>query len=340
MTIRTIIMSLFLILSLIVPNFAYSMEKQQYMRFASMAPKNVGWAKNIRTILHPALDKYTQGNLAIKWYWGGVLGSDKDYIELMKTGKLDGAAFSAQGVVLACPEFEILELPFMFNSWEEVDYICLQMEDLFDEIAHRNGYQLFFLGDQDFDQVYSTKYPMISMDSFKKANLVTWAGPLEEKLLAIMGAVPLKVDPSNITKSLRHNKIDTYIGPAIWVIGSQMYTVTKYVNPMKIRYSPAATFVTMNFWEKIPQKYKKNLKLLRGNEAVIFRKRCRKDNGLAIKAMLKYGMQLVETPPASLQKMKDKTKRLWYETADTPFKKQILKELLEHLKQFRKQKDF
>lgn len=113
---------------------------QYRWKFGTLAPKGVGWARHINETVLPAVREATDGNLAIKNYWGGVMGDEEDYIRKMHIGQLQGAGMSGQGAVLVCPEMAVVELPFMFQNYDEVDYIKSKMKQTFDGIMRENGY--------------------------------------------------------------------------------------------------------------------------------------------------------------------------------------------------------
>jgi TRAP-type C4-dicarboxylate transport system substrate-binding protein len=324
----------FCIGGIVIPN-TYAKQVKYNLKIATLAPKSVGWAKNIVKIIHPAIDRVTDGNVKLKWYWGGVMGDDKDYIQKMKIGQIDGAALTGQGTVLACPEMAVLELPFMFRSFDEVDYVRERMMDRFDAAAEKHGYKIIVWADQDFDQIYSVKYEMNSFDDFRKAKIITWYGTLEQKVLAKLGSSPVPVGVPEVVSSMRQGIADSFIGPAIWLVGSQMYTMVKYVNPLKIRYSPATSFVSVEFWNSLPKEYRQALKGIRSNEVVEFAKACRSDTEKAFDAMVKYGLNVSKMEPEVLKAMEDKTREVWYEMVGKEYDKSLLDELLANLKEFR-----
>ena len=304
-------------------------------KLASLAPKSIGWAKHIREIIHPALNKATNGNVELNWFWGGLMGNDKDYIQKMKIGQLHGAAFSGQGVVLLCPEMAVLELPFMFNDYKEVDYIRKKMISTFDRYVEKRGYKLIVWADQDFDQIYSVKFKMDRLEDFKKARFLTWYGPMEHKLLTTLGSSPVPVNVTEVSPSILQGVGDALIAPAIWVIGSQLYGKFKYVNPLQIRYSPTAVFVTMEAWNSIPQSYRNSIMAMRNKEAYEFRKRTREDSKKSFDAMVKYGIKVSEMTPEELNRIREESIKIWSDMAGKDFPKELLEELLMHLKQYR-----
>lgn len=305
-------------------------------KLASLAPKNIGWAKHIREIIHPALKNATQGNVELKWFWNGVMGNDKDYIQKMKIGQLHGAAFSGQGVVLVCPEMSVLELPFLFRDYDEVDYVRQKMIKTFDRYVEHRGYKLIIWADQDFDQIYSVKYKMDRLEDFGKARFLTWYGPMEHKLLTTLGSSPVPSNVTEVSPSIVQGVGDALIAPAIWVLGTQLYTRFKYVNPVHIRYSPTAVFVTMDAWNSIPKTYQKNIIAMRSKEAYTFRKKTRQDSKKSYDVMVaKGGLQVTHMKPEDLNQLREESMKIWDDMAGHDFPKELLDEVRSHLKQYR-----
>jgi len=304
-------------------------------KLASLAPKSIGWAKHIQEIIHPALKKATNGNVELNWFWGGVMGNDKDYIQKMKIGQLHGAAFSGQGVVLVCPEMAVLELPFLFNNYDEVDYIRKTMISTFDRYVESRGYKLIVWADQDFDQIYSVKYKMDRLEDFSKARFLTWYGPMEHKLLTTLGSSPVPVNVTEVSPSILQGVGDALIAPAIWVIGSQLYGKFKFVNPVQIRYSPTAVFVTLEAWNSIPKSYQNGIMAMRDKEAYEFRKKTREDSKKSFDAMVDYGLQVSKMTPEELNRLRTASLKVWDEMAGKDFPKELLDEVITHLKHYR-----
>ena len=216
-----------------------------------------------------------------------------------------------------------------------MDFIREKMEKTFDGLMARNGYFLLSWNDQDFDQVYSTKWPMTSLDQFGKARFITWYGPLEEKLLEILGSTPVPVDVPEVSAAVRQGRADTAIGPALWIVGAQMYSVLKFINPMKIRYSPALIVVTLGTWEKLPQAYRERIM---SGRLDLNRKYCdeiRKDNEKSMEAMLQYGLTITQTPPAEMEKIRARAVTVWDAMADKLYPRTALVEVQGLLSEYR-----
>jgi len=221
---------------------------QYVIKMGTLAPDGVGWAALIKKIVNPGILKATSGLVNLNWYYGGTMGDDQDIVAKIRNGQLQGGGFSGQGILLACPEMALIELPFMFESYDEVEYIYSKLRPRIRQWFAKNGYYLLSLWEQDFDQVYSTKIPIRTPEDFKNSRILTWYGQLEERVLKAAGASPLPIRVPEVCASIRTGVCDAFISPALWAVGTQMYTVMKYLNPMHIRYSPAGGAISLQLW--------------------------------------------------------------------------------------------
>ncbi len=304
-------------------------EPKYLWKAATLAPKRVGWSNQVAEILIPAIEKASNGDLGIKIYWGGIMGDDENVIKKMRDGTLQVAGFAAQGAVLACPEIAVVSLPFMFNSYQEVDYIR-------EKAAEQGGFVLFLWIDQDFDQLYSINKPISSLSEFKGVRFVQWYGILEERLLLKLGAKPVPVDVPDISHSMRTGKTEALLGPALWMVGAQMYSVTKYINLAKMRYSPALIMTTTQSWNSVPKAYTGRLWKQRMDICREFVISTRKDNEAALKAMLEYGVIEAGFSPEQMKIMRKETAPIWDEMKGVLYPGQVLEELQDNLARYRK----
>lgn len=285
------------------------------VKCATLAPDGVGWVAIIKDTITPGFFKVTDGLVTLSWYYGGTMGDDQDILAKMRNGQLQGGAFSGQGIVMACPEMALMELPFMFENYDEVEYVYSKLRPRITQWFEKRGYHLIVLAEQDFDQIYSTKHEIKTPDDFKNARFLTWYGALEERTLKAMGGSPLPIRIPEVAASIRTGVCDAFITPALWSVGTQMYTVMKYINPVRIRYSPAAGLIMLPTWNLLP----KEVQIAIDNFAISvekeFRQRVRAGNEKCLKAMIKYGMIETKMTPAEIDVWKKRIMPIWDEFA-------------------------
>jgi TRAP-type C4-dicarboxylate transport system substrate-binding protein len=216
-----------------------------------------------------------------------------------------------------------------------VDFIKKKMRGTFDEIAKKNGFMDFAWIDQDFDKIYSVKYDMTKLEDFPRAKFVTWNGPLEAKVLQTLGVVPIPLNVPEIPSAIRQGVVDTIMAPAAWVVGTQLYSTLKFINPASIRYSPAMIVITWNRWIQVPEAYRKRYFVLQDDVVGKFCKNVRDDNEKCLKSMVEYGLKKAVMTQNELEALEKKAKPLWDKLAGEIYPKDVLDQLLANLAEFR-----
>ena len=107
-----------------------SLAQADEWRIATLAPDGSSWMK-ILSKGAADVDSKTSGRVKFKYYTGGVQGDEKDVIRKMKMGALDAGAFTSVGLSQIVPSIRVLEIPMLFDSVEEMDYVRRKMWDHF-----------------------------------------------------------------------------------------------------------------------------------------------------------------------------------------------------------------
>ncbi|MDI6797317.1 MAG: TRAP transporter substrate-binding protein DctP [Desulfatibacillaceae bacterium] len=310
-------------------------EEKILWRTASLAPKDMGYAVYVRDILFPALTNACDGNLVWKAYWGGVMGNDTQAIQNIRIGRLHASGLSGEGTFLVAPEATVLGLPFLLNDYDETDYLKEKMIDSFDAVVAPRGFKILAWLDQGFDETYSVHRPLKTLADFQGVRFATWFGPLEGKLLQRLGASPTPLQALEIPPSLRSGVVEAVIAPSIWVVGTQLYTRLRYMNNLKMRYSPGFWLLSLDAFKSIPEQYQKNIDGVRLQMAQEFNNLARLDLVSFQDAMIQYGLAKVESSPADIREIRRRATPIWYELAGELFPSTLLDEVLGHLADYR-----
>ena len=308
-----------------------------YWKFGTMAPDGVGYSNQINTYVMPLVTSVSRGEVKVKVHWGGSMGDDQDIMRKMRFGYLNGAGLSGQGVTFLCPETSVLSLPFLFNDYDEVDIIVKQMGSRFESYMEKSNVFLFSWIDQDFDQIYSNR-PITKLSDFSKMRFLTWYGTLEEEVLRALGTKPVPVSGTLIAPAIKQGQADAVISPAIFIVGSQMFTQLKYASTLNIRYSPAMVVIRSEDWRSLPAEYVKKYYELRGAVRERMLQDVRRNNKRFFAAITKYG--IVESRIS--EKDKDEIRRavtpLWRKMSGRLYPADLLDELLVTLARYRASK--
>ena len=112
--------SLLLLLSMML-SFSVS-AKNVVVKFGTVAPAGTPWADTLDEI-KKRVDKESGKTIKIKTYLGGQLGGELEILNGIRRGRIQGGGLTSAALGSVIDEMNVLEIPFIFNSYEEADYV-------------------------------------------------------------------------------------------------------------------------------------------------------------------------------------------------------------------------
>jgi TRAP-type C4-dicarboxylate transport system substrate-binding protein len=308
--------------------------KAKELRIATLAPPGSGWMKVLNKGAE-ILDKKTEGRLKYKYYPGAVQGDERDVIRKMKLGGLDGAVTTAVGLAMIVRSIRVLELPRMFDSLEEMDYVRTKMWPYFKRKFRAKGYILASPGDVGFVYFMSTK-PVKSMADLRKTKAWMWTDDkIVRKMYSKLGVSGVPLGVPDVMPSLQTGRIEACYGPPMAAVAMQWTSKVKYMTAMPFSYSIGATVIRADAFNGVSEadiKVEEKVHQLVGKKMI---KNVRRDNREAQRAMVRKGIKVVETPAAMVASFNKIAEEAWGEMAGSVYTKKELDMVLKYRQEYR-----
>ena len=269
-----------------------SAERVYQLKFATLAPAGTTWV-NLLEEWAEQVKQESNGRLVFKIYPGGVQGDEPDVLKKIRFGQLQGGAFTGYGIGHIFSPTRVLELPFLFNNIEEIDYV---REQLMPEIAQGyrdNGYEL--LGWMEVGYIYFfSKHPIKSLDDLKHRRIWHWQGdPLGSAFFQASGLAPVPLSIIDVYTSLSTGLIDTVYTPPLGAVALQWFTKTQYITDVPMANGIGSLVVSRRFFQNLPQDLQKLLKRTGEETGKKLIAATRADNVAALETLQEKGMELV-----------------------------------------------
>ena len=278
--------SLLLLIIFISPAYA---DETYVLKFATLAPQGSTWM-NIITDWANQVGKESQGRLTFKLYPGGVSGDEPDVLRKIRFGQLQGGAMTGHGIGYIYSPVRVLEIPFLFRNYDEVDHVRARLMPDIREGFRKNGFELLGWMEVGFIQLFSQE-PIYSLEDMRKRRIWLWQGdPLGKAFFAASGISPVPLPITEVFTSLSTGLIDTTIAPPLGAIALQWFSKTPYMTNIPVMNGIGGLLVTRKFFEGLPADLQKLL-LQTGEEAG---KRLlvetRRDNEKSLKVLKEHGV--------------------------------------------------
>jgi len=269
-------------------------------KIASISPDGTFWMQEMRAAAE-RIEKESQGRVKFKFYPGGVMGNDENVLRKIRIGQLQGGAVTAGSLVAIDPDISIYELPYLFGSLEQVDYVRSRMDaDLLDKLENK-GFVSFGLAEGGFSFMMSDQELQSIADVRNKKVWLPSNHTVGEAVFesADVAAVPLPI--SDVMTALQTGLIDTVITSPIAAIALQWHTKIQYVMDEPLTYFSALLVIDKKAFNRLKEEDRELVRTHMGQAFARIDEQNRKDNVAARDALLNQGIRFVELTPASRQ---------------------------------------
>ena len=304
------------------------------IKFATLAPEGSTWM-NVMRDLDKEIREKSNNRLKFKIYPGGVSGDEKDVIRKIRIGQLHAGGFSGVGTGQILPEARVLDLPFLFNTREEIDHIYNTFFEYFSNAFHKKGYTLLGWIEVGPVHIFSNK-PITTINDMAGIKMWMWEGdPLAQEMMKALGISPYPLSLTDVLISLQTGLIDTVYGSPLAAISLQWFTKIKYISMYPLANSSGAVLISNKFFKKLPPDLKNLLLALSKNHFSRLIALTRNDNNESIKVMEKAGITLVKRPVGKdLEAYSKAGKTVRNNLVNKLYSKDLLGKIISSLKSF------
>jgi TRAP-type transport system periplasmic protein len=287
-----------LLLLFLIPVFSFS---QKYLiRFATVAPEGSTWM-NIMREFDAAIRKESNGQMGFKMYGGGVAGDEKDVIRKIRLGQYNAAGFTGVGMGEITKKVRILDAPFLFKNYNEIDYIYSKFDQEFNNSFLDNGFVLLGWAEVGFVYVF-TNTPIYKSGDLKNTKMWVWQGdPVAEAAFKAIGINPIPLALTDVFTSLQTGLINGFYTSPLAGLSMQWFTKAKYILDLPLANSAGSILIAKSMWDKMPKDLQD---ILIRNGRQYMRKlteMSRKDNEKSLKVMQQKGLKLIKPDQKALQ---------------------------------------
>ncbi len=182
----------------------------------TLAPAESPWGKVFK-VWRKAVGLRTNGALDLQFFWNGQQGDEGAMVAKMRTGQLDGAAVTANGLSMIYKDVLVLQLPGLYRDWGKLDNARNGMRSKLDAAFEAQGFKVLGWGDVGMAHIMSKGFDVKTPDDLKHKNTFFIAGdPIEPMFYAAVGDVtPKQVSVPEILTGLTANTINVVNAPAL-----------------------------------------------------------------------------------------------------------------------------
>jgi len=271
------------------------------LRMGTLAPKNSLYHRQLLE-MGEAWRAAQGGASKYVVYPDGSQGGEAEMARRMRIGQLQGALLSVVGLREIEPSISALQnLPLLFRSWEELDYVREKMRPAMEKKFLDKGFVVLGWGDAGWVRFFS-KDAAVRPDDYKRMKFFAWGSEQEQQsIMKSLGYTPVPLETADILPSIQTGMITVVPSTPYFALASQIYSTAPHM--LEINWAPivGALVVTSKAWDAMTPEAQVALRTAGDRAGMNMRLQARREVDEAVDAMKKRGL-IVHTPSASEMK--------------------------------------
>lgn len=298
---RSLLIYLLAALSLSLSTNGYA----KTFKIATLSPDGSFW---MTTMKGAAMEiaKQTDNRVKFRFYPGGVMGNDKAVLKKIRIGQLQGAALSGGALAARAPDTQVYNIPLLFRSYDEVDFVRKQMDAGLEEAFSKAGFVNFGLAEGGFAYILS-KQRIAAADDLKKNKVwVPSDDPASQSASDSFGIAPVALSIGDVLTGLQTGLIDTVAASPIGAIALQWHTQVEYLLDVPIIYIFALLAIDEKAFGKVSAEDQAVVNTVMRAAFNKMDAQNRNDNQNAFSALENQGIKTVTPDAGQLKEWKEK----------------------------------
>ena len=333
--IKAIGISFLTVILFIAPHSAAA--KTTTIKIATLAPDGSSYIQTLND-LNAELKQKTNNDVRLRIYPGGVLGDEKDMRRKMYVGQIQGAVLTSAGLSGIFSEMDVFQIPFLFENYDEVDYVVEKMDAFFRKGLKDKGYILLGWSEAGFIRLLST-HPIASLEDLRKAKVWTWEeAPMAKAIFDEAGISAIPLSLPDVLVGLQTGLVEVVYAPPAGAISLQWFTKTKYMTEVPLMYLIGGVVIKINVFNKLSPDHQQVLMGLFAKYLDQLKLVVRQENKEAIKVMVKHGVKLIYPSEDQIEDFKRVAKNATHNQTGKSFSAKVKNEVLTYLEEYRKGK--
>ena len=228
------------------------------IKYGHVAPPFHGQCKGVDAFAAYVLDK-TKGEIEIKTFPMGQLGSERSMAEQVQAGTLEMASITTAVLSNFAPEVAVMDLPFVFpdrkTAYAVIDDEAWQ-KAIFAKLEPK-GFVAIGWTENEFRDLNNTKGPIHKPGELKGVKIRVMNSPVYMDTFKQLGASPVGIPFPEVYNALQQGVIDAQENPLFTSILIKATEVAKFATKTQHILTECISIVNPDLWAKLTPEQQK-----------------------------------------------------------------------------------
>lgn len=275
----------------------------------SVAPEGTPWAEWLDGV-KARMEKESAGTLKLRVFLSGKLGGEKEMVEDTKKGALQMFGGSVGALAAShVPELNVFELPFLFTSDAEADFVLNKVRADVTQLLDARGFTMVMWAENGWHG-YGVKGACVQkIEDMKGKKMRAQESYIHLETYRAFGASPVEMPVPEVMTALQNNVVDGFSNTPLfsfatsWHSGIDSFTYSKHI------YQPALIVLSKKWLDTLTPELK----------AILTKPTEEKQGFQLVRALTEpllenftsAGKKVCRLTPAETQRFSDASRKVW-----------------------------
>lgn len=244
-----------LLAGLLASSFSHALD----VKFGTIAPAGTPWADSLEEI-KTRVNAESKGQTKVKVYLGGQLGGELEIMQKIRRGNIQGGGLTCGAMASIIPELDLLEVPFLFESSEEADFILDNyLLEPFTKLFEKKGFVMITWAENGWRSIgHKTKLIKTPAD-LKGVKIRSQESKVHLAFWKKMQAAPVAIAIPEVLPALQTGVVEAFDNTPLFTLAAEWQSAVKFYSVTDHIYQAAAVIYSKKFWDGLKPEDKKIL---------------------------------------------------------------------------------
>ncbi|WP_258000530.1 TRAP transporter substrate-binding protein [Bacillus sp. Marseille-P3661] len=224
------------------------------LKLGHISPENTN-AHQASVNFKELVEEKSNGKVKIEIYPFRQLGGDRELLEQMQFGTLDFGLINAPPVSGFAPETAIMDLPFLFKSWDHVENFLANTEvaEEYKSLTESANLKTLSLMARGYRHITNSKKPIETLEDLNGLKIRVIESPIYVQSYQELGASAQSMAWADAYTALEQGAIDAQENTLDIILKEKVHDVNKYVSKTGVQFVFSFLMASQQLFDKYPE---------------------------------------------------------------------------------------
>jgi TRAP-type C4-dicarboxylate transport system substrate-binding protein len=229
------------------------------IKFGTIAPASTPWADSLEEIKN-RVNAQSKNQLKVKVYLGGQLGGELEIMQKIRRGNIQGGGLTCGAMASIIPELDLLEVPYLFDSSEEADFILDNyLLEPFSKLFEQKGFVMITWAENGWRSIGDKTKFIKSPADLKGVKIRSQESKVHLAFWKKMQAAPVAIAIPEVLPALQTGVVEAFDNTPLFTLAAEWQSAVKFYSVTDHIYQAAAVIYSKKFWDTLSPDEKKIL---------------------------------------------------------------------------------